>query len=246
MSSARGRGSVKIGPGAGTSLDADSAAAVDGTFLAQLREEERAPLFELGLRCKFPKDALLMFQDEQDERLHLLLTGRVKITRAAPGGRELLLAIRDAGDLIGELAFIDGLPRVASVSALEDMEALLLSPGRFRQYLEQTPRAAVVLIELMAGRMRESTLRRLQFAASDTLGRLGSRIIELVDRYGEQTAEGFVVQMPISQDELAGWTGASRAGVAQGLQTMRELGWLRTERRTFVVCDIDALRSRSA
>ncbi len=220
--------------------------AAAGTFFARLEEDERAALLEIGVRSAFPKDSLLMFQDEADERLHLLLAGRVKVTRAAPGGRELLLAIRDPGDLVGELAFIDGLPRIATVAALEDLETLVLSAARFRLYLEQTPRAAVVLIELLAWRMRESTLERLQFAASDTLGRLASRILELAARYGTETAEGCHVQMPISQDELAGWTGASRAGVAQGLQTMRELGWLSTERRALVVRDADAMRDRAA
>ena len=246
MTKPRGRASVTVGAVPATAVGARESQAVEGTFLARLSDHEREPLFDLGVRCKFPREALLMFQDEQDERLHLLLTGRVKVTRTAPGGRELLLAIRDAGDLLGELAFIDGLPRIATVSALEDVETLILSPGRFRLYLEQTPRAAVVLIELLAMRTRESTIKRLQFSASDTLGRLASRIIELIDRYGEQTPDGIVVKMPISQDELAGWTGASRAGVAQALQTLRELGWLSTERRTFVVRDPDAMRLRAA
>jgi biotin operon repressor len=52
--------------------------------------------------------------------------------------------------------------------------------------------------------------------------------------------------MPISHDELASWTGASRAGVAHGLQTLRELGWLTTERRKLIVRDVAALRDRSA
>jgi biotin operon repressor len=52
--------------------------------------------------------------------------------------------------------------------------------------------------------------------------------------------------MPISQDELTSWAGASRAGVAQALQTLRELGWLRTERGLLIVRDLDSLRARSA
>jgi CRP/FNR family cyclic AMP-dependent transcriptional regulator len=219
---------------------------LSGTFFERLTDDERASLHELAVKHTFPKDAILMFQDEYDDRLLLMLSGRVKVTRAAPGGHELLLAIRDAGDLLGELAFIDGLPRVATVTALEPVEALVLSGERFRTYLERTPRVAVILLESVASRFRESTVKRLHFAASDTLGRLSSRIIELADRYGAQTEDGLVVEMPISHDELASWTGASRAGVAQALQRLRELGWLRTERRRLILCDVDALRERSA
>jgi CRP/FNR family transcriptional regulator, cyclic AMP receptor protein len=224
----------------------DGPAGLRGTFFAQLTADERADLQRLAAKHTFPKDSILMFQGEVDERLLLLLTGRVKVTRAAEGGQELLLAIRDAGDLLGELAFIDGSPRVATVTALEPVEALVLSGRSFRSYLESTPRVAVVLLESVASRFRESTVKRLQFAASDTLGRLASRIVELADRYGTEAEEGLVVPMPISHDELASWTGASRAGVAQALQTLRELGWLQTERRRLIVRDAEALRERAA
>lgn len=224
----------------------DGASGVRGTFLAQLTADERAGLQRLARNHAFPKDSILMFQGEVDERLLLLLTGRVKVTRAAEGGQELLLAIRDAGDLLGELAFIDGAPRVATVTALEPVDALVLPGPSFRSYLESTPRVAVLLLESVASRFRESTVKRLQFAASDTLGRLASRIIELADRYGTEGEEGLVVPMPISHEELASWTGASRAGVAQSLQTLRELGWVQTERRLLIVRDVEALRARAA
>jgi CRP/FNR family cyclic AMP-dependent transcriptional regulator len=216
------------------------------TFLQRLTVSEQAQLIALGNTRRFAADAILMYQDEPEEHLVLLLGGRVKVTRSAAGEHELLLAIRDPGELLGELAFIDGLPRLATVTALEGVHAVIL-PGRdFRAHLESSPHVAVVLLESVATRFRESTIRRLQFAASDTLGRLAARIVELVDRYGEQTDAGVLVEMPISQDELASWTGASRAGVTQGLQSMRELGWLTTERGRLVVNDLDAMRDRAA
>jgi CRP/FNR family transcriptional regulator, cyclic AMP receptor protein len=216
-----------------------------GTFLERLTEQERPGILELGVRRTFPKDAILMIQDEHDDRLMLLLAGRVKVTRAAEDGHELVLSIRGAGELLGELAFIDRLPRIATVTALEPVEALVLSGQRFRDHLEETPRVAVVLLESVAGRFRESNVRWLQFATLDTLGRLASRIVELAERYGEPGDQGLVIPMPITRADLASWTGASRASVAQALQTMRELGWLATERRRMIVRDIDALRERS-
>ncbi len=216
------------------------------TFLDRLTEDEREALIELGIRRRFPRDGVLMFQDEPEEHLLLLLGGRVKVTRTANGHHELLLAIRDRGEMLGELGFIDGQPRLATVTALEDTEAVLLGGREFRAHLEANPRVAIVLLESVAMRFRESTVRRLQFAASDTLGRLAARIVELLDRYGEPEESGLAVSMPISQDELASWTGASRAGVAAGLQTLRELGWVSTERRRIIVHDADSLRARAA
>jgi CRP-like cAMP-binding protein len=218
----------------------------EDTFFGRLDEHEREELLALGARRTFPRGAILMLQGEVDEdRLILLLDGRVKVTRSAEGDHELMLAIRDAGELLGELTFIDGQPRIASVTTLEPVQALVLSALRFRSHLQRTPRVAVVLLESVTSRFRDSTVKRLEFAASDTLGRLAARITELADRYGDPTDGGIAVAMPISQDELASWTGASRAGVAQGLQAMRELGWLSTERGRLVLHDPQAVRDRA-
>jgi hypothetical protein len=68
----------------------------------------------------------------------------------------------------------------------------------------------------------------------------------LAGRYGEATDEGISVGLPLSQEDLAAWTGASRAGVAHALQTMRELGWVRTDRRTLTVLNLEELSARAA
>jgi CRP/FNR family transcriptional regulator, cyclic AMP receptor protein len=218
--------------------------ALPGTFLALVDDQEREALLALGTRRKFARGAVLMFQHELDERVMLLLTGRVKVTRVDNEGRELLLSIRDPGDVLGELSLIDREPRIASVTALEPVEALVGSAQAFRRHLETTPRIATVLLEIVTRRFRDATLKRSQFSTLDTMGRLAARLLELAERYGEPADGGLSVSSPLSQEDLAAWTGASRAGVAQALHAMRELGWIRSERRRLLVLDADALRAR--
>jgi CRP-like cAMP-binding protein len=71
-------------------------------------------------------------------------------------------------------------------------------------------------------------------------------LVDLADRYGETTDDGVVIGLPLSQDELGAWIGASRAGLAGALKTLRELGWIETQRRRIVVRDAEALRRRGA
>lgn len=226
-------------------MDVPAQEPVAGTFLSRLTPEERVAVEALGRRTSFPRGSVIMFEGEPEERLILILAGRVKITRSGPEGRELILGIRDPGDLLGELAFIDRAPRSATVSALEPMQTLIMTGSRFREHLEQTPRVALVLLEVVAARFREATINRIQFSALDTMGRLSARILELADRYGENVNGTIDVPMPFSQEELASWTGASRTGVAQALQALRELHWLETQRGRMTVCDPDALRARA-
>jgi CRP-like cAMP-binding protein len=188
-----------------------------------------------------------MFQNEPDDRIMVLLDGRVKVTRTDEHGRDLLLSIRDPGDVLGELAFIDGQSRVASVTALDPAQALVMPAAIFRRHLETTPRVAVVLLEIVAHRFRDATVQRSQLGTLDTMARLATRIVELAERYGVSSPEGqSIVEMPISREDMATWTGASRAGLADALRRLRELGWVQTEGRRLVVLDIDALRARAA
>jgi len=219
---------------------------VAGTFLARLTEDERESLREVGTVRSFPRGAALMLQAEPDDRVMILLAGRVKVARVEQDGREVMLSIRDPGDLLGELAFIDGGGRVATVTALEAAEALVTPAQVLRRHLEATPRIAVVMLEVVARRFRDSSVTRSQFGVADTMGRLAARIVDLAERYGEPAETGILVASPLSLEDLAAWTEASRAGVGEALRLMREIGWIRTERRKIVVEDIDALRRRAA
>ena len=222
-----------------------TAGAVSGTFLSLLDDVERAALLELGTHRGFPRGAVLMYEGEPGERVMILEEGRVKVTRIEPGGHETMLSIRDPGDVVGEVSLIDERPRLATVTALERVRAQVIASSVFHAHLERTPRVAVALLGVEMGRFRETTLKRSQFAASDTTGRLAARIVELSERYGAEREDGIEIDLALTQDDIAAWTGASRAGVAKAFQTLRELGWIETHRRRLVVRQLDALRRRA-
>lgn len=216
------------------------------TFAALLEPEEWGRLQELGHPVRFPAGAVLMLEHEESDLVMILLQGHVKTTLVGESGREVLLSLRDPGDVLGELSAIDGQPRVATVTAVEPVTALAVPAPVFRRHLETTPRVAVALLVVVTRRFRESTLARSQFGRLDTIGRLAARLVELADRYGQPTDEGILISLALSQEELGAWAGASRAGLANALRTLRELGWIETQRRRILVLDMGSLRDRAA
>jgi CRP-like cAMP-binding protein len=161
-------------------------------------------------------------------------------------GVEVVLAVRGPGALLGELSAIDGGPRSATVTALEPVSALALPTAAFERHLLEHGRVAIVFMKELIGRLRDADRKRIEFGAFDTTGRVAARLVELADRFGRQTSEGLRIDLPLSQDELAGWTGASREAVTKALRTLREEGWIQTGRLRVVVTDLAALRDRSA
>jgi CRP-like cAMP-binding protein len=111
--------------------------------------------------------------------------------------------------------------RVYSVASSEVLTRALEGPG-----------AALELIGVLASRLRDDTHRLVDFATLSTSGRIASRLSELADRFGEPVAEGVSVALPLSQDQLASWCGASREAAVRALRALRTLGVISTGRHS--------------
>jgi CRP-like cAMP-binding protein len=216
-------------------------------FLEELASEERQALQQRGIVRTYQRGTALFHERQPSDRVLILQEGRVKLCSITEEGREILLAVRGPGDLLGELSAIDGEPRSATAIALEPVAALVIPPNAFTSFLESHPRAAVAIMQMLARRLRDADRKRVEFAAQDSIGRVAARLVELSERFGEEAESGGVrITLPLSQDELAGWVGASREAVSKALQALRNLGWVETHRRGITVHDLEALRRRAA
>jgi CRP-like cAMP-binding protein len=213
-------------------------------FLAGLGDADRAALLALVRRRSHAAGDVLLREGEPGNDVVVVLRGRVKLVAGISDGRPVLLAVRGEDDLLGELSALDGRPRTATAVALEPVDAGYLAATVLRAYLVEHPRAALGLMRLLADRLREADQGRVDLSAHDALGRVAARLLELCERYGEPCEEGLRIDLPITQDDLASWTGSSRQAVARALGLMRSLHWVTTSRRTIVVHDVEALRAR--
>jgi CRP-like cAMP-binding protein len=155
-----------------------------------------------------------------------------------------VLGLCGRGDVLGELSALDGKPRSATAVAVEEVEAIVAPGSALTRALEEA-HAARELIRVLAARLRDADRKRLEFAALGTLGRVSWRLLELGDRFGHDTAEGTAVELPVSQEQLASWCGASREATVKALAALRGIGCISTGRRSLVIRDAEALRRRA-
>jgi CRP-like cAMP-binding protein len=217
----------------------------DPRFLDALDRGHADTLRALGRTRRYPVGATLFHERDPPDAVFVLESGRVKLVCATDGGREVLLGIREPGDLIGEMSAIDNTPRLASAIALVPVEVLIVSSQAFVAYLDRTPSVGLVLVRLVNRRLRETTRERIEFTALDTVGRVCSRLVELADRFGAAGEDGSRVDVSITQEELAAWTASSREAVIRALRTLRELGWIETRRRGITLVEVESLRRRA-
>jgi CRP/FNR family transcriptional regulator, cyclic AMP receptor protein len=210
-----------------------------------LADEEAAELERVSRHRAYPRGGVLFREADESDSVLVLLTGRVKVTCLTSGGTEVVLAVRGPGALLGEISAIDREPRSATVQALEPVTVLLVPLAEFEGYLQLHGRVAYLLMRLLASRLRDADRKRIEFGAHDTTGRVAARLVEMAERFGRPVADGVRIALPLSQDELAGWTGASREAVSKALGALRADGLIRTGRLSVVVHDLDALRERA-
>ena len=214
------------------------------TFVEALTDEETAELHAVGRRQSYRPAVTLFHEGDDAGAVVVLLSGRVKVSTVG-GGHEAIVAVRGPGDLIGELSTIDGGPRSATVTTLERAEALLVRGSAFDELLERRPRIALVILRMVAARLRYADSQQTQFATHDVVGRVAHRLVELAERFGDAKDGRIEIALPISQEELAAWTGASREAVSKALQTLRSLRIVETGRKHITVLDPPALRQRA-
>jgi CRP-like cAMP-binding protein len=215
-------------------------------FLGALEPEAADALRSFGITRRYARGTALFHERQAADRIVVVVAGTVKLVSVSEDGKEVLLALRGSGDLLGELGALDGQPRSATAIALDDVEGLVVSAGDFMVFLERHPRVALVILKMLARRLRDADRKRLELAAQDSMSRVAARIVELSERFGEADDGAIRIELPISQEELAGWTGCSRDSVVKALQAMRGLGWIETQRRQITVLDAGALRRRAS
>jgi CRP/FNR family transcriptional regulator, cyclic AMP receptor protein len=190
---------------------------------------------------RFQDGQALFVEGDRAERVYVIDKGWVLMSTTAPSGREIVLGLRGPGHVLGDMSALDGEPRSATAVAIGEVETSVVAAAAFAAVIED-PSAARALIVMLASRLREADRRRLEFSALDTLGRVASRLFELSERFGEQTAEGIAIELPLSQEQLASWCGASREATVKALASLRALGCVQTSRKRVLITDPEALR----
>ena len=217
-------------------------------FLESLSESDRKSFRAAAHPRRYRRGAVLFGEGDTSDWIALVLTGRVKLSSFTQDGREAVIGIAGHGELLGELSAVDGEPRSATAIAIDAVEALIISAEDFTKFLESRPGAAVLLLRTISTRLRDADRKRVEFGAYDTVSRVARTLLELAQRFpeaAEEGVDGVRISLRLSQEELAGMTGASREAVVKALRGLRSRGWIETGRRQISVLDPTALARRA-
>ena len=193
-----------------------------------------------GLRLvAIPHGTVFLQEDGLADVAWLLLEGRARVFRVSRDGDLVVLAHRLPGELIGELAVIDGGPRSGSAVALEPLSAIRIDAARFARLMaENTAFAHGVALQL-AARLRETSDRTYAMAAAPIPARVAAELLRLA-RPGAVPGEA-IIAAPPTVTELSVRVHASRESVSKTFSRWRADGHIRSDGAALVIADPAAL-----
>ena len=198
-------------------------------------------LAALGTRRRYRRGDTLFREGDASATVMAVLDGRVKISIVTPSGREIVLSTKEPGDLVGELAALDGRRRSATATALCDVAVTTMSTAAFEALLDAEPARARQLLHVLAAQLRAANLQRSERDEGSTVQRVARRLTSLARSFTEHNDPGAPVELQLTQDDLAGWVGATREATNRALAALRTTGCIATRHRRVVVTDPAAL-----
>lgn len=212
-------------------------------LFAGLSDHELEVLADCLGKRTFAKGMIIFHQDSPGRTLYIIESGKVRIFVISESGQEISVNIYDPGDVFGELALVDGLPRSAGAVAMEKTVTFTLTRDDFLRHLEACPRMAKRVMEVLSTRLRYTTAYAESLAFLDVYGRVAAKLLELANRYGEEE-EGIEIKLRLTQAELASWVVTSRESVNKVLGTFREQGLIEVDGYRITVLDRGGLKRR--
>jgi len=179
---------------------------------------------------RFTRGDLIMRRGDPAPGMSVILQGCVRIGVTSTEGQEILLAVLGPGDVVGEMALLDGGERSTDVIAVEDGVMLLIQRSEFLSLMERNARLCLGLMHVLCVRLRSANRSVEELATLRLSTRLGRLLLRLAESYGKLTDRGLRIDLRLSQKDLANLAGASRGKINHCLRLWEQHGVLLRER----------------
>ena len=195
----------------------------------------------LALVRRLRANQVLFLKNDRGDALYGVLKGRIRISATSPGGQEIILDIMGPGEIFGEIALLDGMPRTADAVAMTATELMMIRRHEFLALLEREPSLAIHLLKLICKRLRALNEQIEDSAFLGVPARLAKRLL-IMAQQGEQVNDGIRVRLQPSQSQLGQMLGASRVSINKHLQRWKKNDWISLSRGCIVIRNRAALQ----
>lgn len=211
-------------------------------LFAALTKKEMEALVQRVSSRRCERGELLFSEGDLCIGLFLIASGKIRIFKMSPSGREQVLAVEGPGSSFAELPVFDGGNYPASASVLEDAELLFISRKDFQAFCLEHPDVALKVIAVVGSRLRRLVGIIEELSFTTVRQRLIALILRLVQQDGASSKAGISIELRKSHQELASELGTVRELVSRNLGRLQAEGFLQVDGRKLMVKDLEGLK----
>ncbi len=239
------RDKIQAMPGPREDDDIEAVLRVTPVF-RKLAAEDRTTIARAANVRRYVKGDTIFEQDQTADAFYTIASGRVKIFKMLPTGKDMILEVFGAGDPLGAIAVYDGRPFPASAVALEETVCVTIPRDVFFSLLEEHPSLVRGLMLGMTVRMVELTNRLAELSGSRIEPRFARLFLKLAAEMGREERGGTFVPLVLSRQELADMTGTTIETAIRIMSRWGKQDIVRTDKDGFIIVDRGTLDAASA
>ena len=194
------------------------------SIFSDLSDSELDNIKTLCQTRKYPKNSMIILEEEMGDVVFIVMAGTVKITRVNDEGKEVILAMLGSGEVFGEMAILDGESRSANALAQENCEVVTINREEFLNLIKTNNKVALNLMTEFAVRLRKSDQQIEALSLDDAEHRIGVSILNLAEEMGVIRKGSVTVDNLPYQQDIANMAGTSRETVSRVMKIFEERG----------------------
>ncbi|ONI85399.1 hypothetical protein ALI144C_12980 [Actinosynnema sp. ALI-1.44] len=212
------------------------------SFWGSLAIAERHALEQISARRQYAPGEYLCHEGDQSKHAFILISGHVQVIYYTEDGRELVVALRTAGDILGEVAALHGLPRTATLRALDKVEAITVPSNRFTHLCQTRAKLTWTLLGVQYARFGGTTGRHAEYGGGSASQRVYTQLAQMAVEHDKGDGNPIEIKAGMTQQQLADSAATSRESYARALRVLRDKGIISTGRSWIRVHKLAELR----
>ncbi len=210
-------------------------------LLSALSDEDLEKLARYSQVQHVDAGTVIFNKSDAGDSMMVIIEGKVMIGSTSIAGKELVLNIIGEGEVLGEIAFVDGEARTADARALEATTYLVLERRYFQPLLDDQPKLAAQLLGVLCQRLRNTTDQMEDTAFYELKTRLARKLLAFAEHYGDQSDAVGKVEIPVNQSELGAMLSATRESVNRQLRELANAELIELKQGVITIVDPDGL-----
>jgi CRP/FNR family transcriptional regulator len=184
---------------------------------------------------EYKKGQMIYNQDQPSTNIYLIIAGRIKVSRLADDGHQVVVDIYQPDEFFGESAFLNLPHRCEAATALENTKVMTWTTAEIEDIILKRPRLSVALLQILVQRTLDFTLRIESFSVDNISRRLARSLLRFSERLGTVEDDGSVRMTAFTHELLSQYVGTSREIVTHYMNQFRRQGYLKYSRKEVIL-----------